>query len=144
MELISLKDKLFFLKIYSFIKVNWMSLVLGIGILYTMFIAKNKEDNIKLLISERERISKEHQQTLANIQSQVENEIKKRQEIEKKYNDLMDKIKNEYDQGVIEIAETKKKEIKDLIKRNHENPAAMANSINQLFGIQIIEMKEIT
>ena len=144
MELISLKDKLFFLKIYSFIKVNWMSLLLGVGLLYTAIVAKNKEDNIKLLISERERVNKEHQEILRNIQNQFENEIKKRQEIEKKYNDLMLKIKNEYDQGVIEIAETKKKEIKALIERNNENPAAMANSINQLFGIQINEMKDIT
>ena len=45
---------------------------------------------------------------------------------------------------VVEIAETKKKEIKALIERNNENPEAMANSINQLFGIQLIEMKEIT
>ena len=144
MELISLKNKLFFLKIYSFIKTNWLSFILGIGIIYAAMIAKNKEENISLLISERERINEEHQKTLENIQSQVENEIKKRQEIEKKYNDLMLKIKNEYDQGVIEIAETKKKEIKALIERNNENPEAMANSINQLFGIQLIEMKEIT
>ena len=40
-------------------------------------IAKNKEENISLLISERERVNKEHQKTLENIQSQVENEIKK-------------------------------------------------------------------
>ena len=143
MELILLKIKLFFQKIYTFIKLHWDSILFFFAFLYTLKVAKNKEEQIKTLTEEREKRIKEHNDSMDSLQKSIEEEIKKRQEIQKQYDDLMKKIKNDYEDGVIQIAEEKKKEIREIIQRNHGNPSAAAEAINNLFGIKIIEMKEI-
>lgn len=143
MELTWLKIKTFFGKVWSFSKLYGGYVLLFLGFVAAMFALKKKEDAIKSLVAEQERIRKAHQDNLAQLQGQVEGEIERRQAIEKQYDDLMTKIRTEHDAGVQQIAQTKATEIQAIITRNHNNPEAMSTAINQLFGIPVIQLKEV-
>ena len=143
MELIFIKFVTFIRKVFSFIKLHWQSLVLIIGFIFTFIFIRDKQKLVSDLVKQREELIKKHREELDNLQKSVEENIKKRQEIEKQYNDLMEKIKKDFDDGTIRIGEQKKKEILEIIRANQNNPAASAESINRIFGIRVVEIKEI-
>ena len=143
MELAIIKITTFFKQIFSFLKLHWLNIVLFIGFLFALLFAKDKQETISSLLKDREELNKKHREEMDQLQQAVDENIKKRREIEKQYNDLMQRIQSEFDNGTKTIAEQKKKEIKEIIERNHNDPSAAASALNRLFGIRVIEIKEV-
>lgn len=140
MELTLLKVKLFFAKVWSFIKLYGLEILFGSMALYAMFLVKNKTDVIKQLLTEQAAIRKAHQENIDELTKQLESEISKRQKIERDHAELLRVIDARHDEELKRIAQVRDKEIKNLIAEHQNDPRRMAQTINDLFGIPVMEV----
>ena len=140
LKLALLKIKNALLAFGSFLKKHWTLLGLSLVSVGAFLLVEHKDDLLKHLESEREKAAKDHNDTVAALQTEIEQEIQKRQEIQKQYNDLVTMINQQHDAAVQTIAADKEKDIKDIIARNNGNPEAIASSINSLFGIPVMTL----
>ena len=140
MELTLLKVKLFFIKVWSFIKLYGLEILFGSMALYAMFLVKNKTDVIKQLLTEQAAIRKAHQENIDELTKQLESEISKRQKIERDHAELLRVIDARHDEELKRIAQVRDKEIKNLIAEHQNDPRRMAQTINDLFGIPVMEV----
>jgi DNA anti-recombination protein RmuC len=143
MELKWLKVKVFFGKLWSFLKLYGIQIGLLLITLYVVIVLRKKDSAINDLIAEQERVQKAHEANIAQLEAQITAELQRQQEIQRQYDALINKIKTEHDANVQRIAVTNAAEIKSIIARNQQNPEAMAAALNQIFGIQVVEIKEV-
>lgn len=140
MELTLLRVKLFFAKLWAFLKLYGVQLLFGITAVAAMFLVKNKSDVIQHLLAEQEAIRKAHIENIDGLTKQLETEVSKRQKIERDHAELLRVIDARHDQELNHIAKVREKEIKDLITEHQNDPRRMAQTINDLFGIPVMEV----
>lgn len=140
MELNLLKIKLFFTKLWAFLKLYGLELLFGGIAIYTMFLVKNKSDVIQHLLAEQEAIRKAHIENIDGLTKQLETEVSKRQKIERDHAELLRVIAARHDEELSRIAKVREKEIKDLFTKHQNDPRRMAQTINDLFGIPVMEV----
>lgn len=133
----TIKTKLSWL--WEKVKKYWYLLVFAVVATYALVFAKNKESVIENMMRERDAMLASHNTRIQEIQAGIEAERKRREEIEKSYNDLVSTIQSNKENRAKEILAANESEIKRLIERNRNNPEEMAMAINRLFGITIIE-----
>lgn len=140
MELILLKIKLFFAKLWAFLKLYGVQLLFGFTALAAMVLVKNKSDVIQHLLAEQEAVRKAHIENIDGLTKQLETEVSRRQKIERDHAELMRVIDARHDEELNRIAKVREKEIKDLISEHQNDPRRMAQTINDLFGIPVMEV----
>lgn len=125
--------------LFEKIKKYWYLLAFASVTAYTLAFAKNKESLIENMMKERDAMLASHNTRIEEIQSGIEAERKRREEIERSYNDLVKTIEERKEERTQEILDANKSEIRSLIERNRNNPDAMAEAVNKLFGIAIVQ-----
>ena len=140
MELMLLKVKLFFAKIWCFLKMYGVQLLFGFTAICAIILAKNKSDVIQHLLAEQEAARKAHIENIDGLTKQLETEVSRRQKIERDHAELMRVIDARHDEELNRIAKVREKEIKDLITEHQNDPRRMAQTINDLFGIPVMEV----
>lgn len=140
MELILLKIKLFFAKLWAFLKLYGVQLLFGFTALAAMVLVKNKSDVIQHLLAEQEAVRKAHIENIDGLTKQLETEVSRRQKIERDHTELLRVIEARHDDELNRIAKVREKEIKDLISEHQNDPRRMAQTINDLFGIPVMEV----
>ena len=66
-------------------------------------------------------------------------EIQKREEIVKRYNEIMEDIETNHDNEMVKLNEDKKKRVKDLVTRHHDDPEQLTQLLKLTFGIHYEE-----
>jgi hypothetical protein len=140
MELILLKVKLLFAKLWAFFKMHGIQLLFGITAITSMFLLKNKSDVIQHLLAEQEAIRKAHIENIDGLTKQLETEVSKRQKIERDHTDLLRVIAARHDEELNRIAKVREKEIKELFTKHQNDPRRMTQTINDLFGIPVMDV----
>lgn len=143
MELVKLKLKLFFIKLWGYIKTFGGFLLFAVTLIGSLVFFSKQNARLDRMAKELEEKQKAHRDNVDRLQTEIEKQIKARQDIERQFSDLMAKIKREHSEGVQQIAETRQREIRDIVERNRENPEAMATAVNTLFGIPVITLQEV-
>ena len=138
MELKRLQVKLFFAKVFAFLKEHWLDFVFGIILLYAVVVVKQKQDQINRMLEEQNRTREANRQNIDELANRIEQEIAKRRKIESDFQDLIKKINERHDEELKHIASVRQEEIKQLIERHQNDPVRMAQTLNQLFGIQLV------
>ena len=138
MELKLLKLKMFLAKIWSFVELYWFQIVFTFTVAYIFFFVKKKEETIRLLLAERERIEATHIANINKLQADLEKEIAKRQEIQNHFNQMIESIKKSNDEALAKIATQREQDIKEIIGLYHNDPVKMANAISTTFNIPIV------
>jgi len=140
MELMILKVKLFFAKFWSFLKMYGVQILFGFAAICAMLLAKNKSDVVQHLLTEQEAIRKAHIENIDGLTKQIETEVSKRQKIERDHAELLRVIDARHDEELNRIAKVREKGIKDLIGQHQNDPRRMAQTINDLFGIPVMDV----
>lgn len=138
MELKRLQVKLFFAKVFAFLKEHWLDFVFGIILLYAVVVVKQKQDQINRMLEEQNKTREANRQNIDELANRIEQEIAKRRKIESDFQDLIKKINERHDEELKHIASVRQEEIKQLIERHQNDPVRMAQTLNQLFGIQLV------
>lgn len=138
MELKLLQIKLVWIKVWGFIKSHWIEIFFALMAIYTVLLAKKKQDVINQLIADQEALREQHKKNIDDLTTQIEGQISQRRKIESDYQALVTAINARHDQQIKDIAKVKEQEIRDLIAKHQDDPTKMAETINELFGIPIM------
>lgn len=138
MELKSLALKTFFEKVWLYIKLYWKELAFTIAIVYLLFFVKKKNNMIQELIEQRQRERIAHQQNVDRLSQQIQAEVALRRKIDSDFQALIERINKQHSDEVKRIASVRAEEIKKLIAKHQNNPVLIAQSINGLFGIEVM------
>jgi Tfp pilus assembly protein PilO len=128
---------LYLKKIGLFFKNYGVLILLAAVLVYMVIFAKKKQDAYNDLLKQMQDQIARHNQEVDALEQQHEQEVKRYAEIEKKYNDTLALIEQRYEQALQQLDSQKKKELHEIIAETHDDPNAMANRINNLFGLPI-------
>jgi len=125
--------------IWTWLKGNWMLLVMGAVLVYGFISAKRKSANFDVLLKEFQNQQAQNAKELEELRKIQQDQIRKQQEINQKYHEVLAKIEKDYQEQMQALTAAKKQELLTVIARNHDDPAAMAAEINSLFGIPLMQ-----
>lgn len=105
-------------------------------VVYIIVTANNKQrvEAMMNLIAERDKI---HRKAIEDIQRERNEELKKRQEIQRLYDETIAKINKEHAEQLARLTADKEKELRSIIEQTHNDPILMADRVNNLFGIEL-------
>ncbi len=127
----------FFKVVGTWIKGNWLLLLLVGTLLYVVCFAKNKMVLVDQLFQELKSQQEQNAKQLEELRKIQEEQITKQQEINRRYNEVLDRIQRDYHEQLRTLDVQKEQDLRNIIENNHDDPAAMAKDINILFGIPI-------
>lgn len=121
----------------TWIKGHAILLVLGVLLVYALIASKNKKDLYEQLLSEFQGQQAKNAKDLQDLRDIQQENLRKQEEINRKYNEVLDRIQKNYHDQLQNLDAQKEQDLRRIIAANHDNPTAMANDINILFGIPI-------
>lgn len=121
----------------AWLKGHWLLLLLGAGLIYAFVFAKNKTAMVDQLLKEFKDQQTQNAKQLDELRKIQQEQITKQQEINQKYNEVLDKIQRDYQDQLHTLDIQKEVDLRHIIATNKDDPAAMARDINTLFGIPI-------
>lgn len=121
----------------SWLKGNWMLLVLGLGLAMSVFFLRGKASGYDQLLKEFLAQQVQNKQQLEDLRKIQQEQILKQRGIDKKYQEVILKIEHDYQDQIKTLTRAKEQELHQIIERNHDDPDAMSAEINGLFGIPI-------
>lgn len=132
------------MKVWSWLKIaalwikgHWLLLALVAGVIYAFLFAKNKSTMLNQLLRELREQQAQNVQELNQLRQIQQDQISKQQEINAKYNEVLDKIERDYRSQLQTLDIQKEVDLRHIIATNRDDPNAMARDINILFGIPI-------
>lgn len=127
----------------TWIKGNWLLLLLIGGLIYVICFAKNKQVLFDQLLKEFKNQQEQNAKQLEELRKIQEEQVLKQQEINRKYNEVLDRIERDYREQLRTLDIQKERDLRNIIENNQDNPDAMAKDINILFGIPIYKTPTI-
>ena len=130
-EVTLLAIKSFFKKAWVWLKHNWK---VPLIILYTLalWLLFRRKDAAFLVLEER---NKSYKAQIDVINQSHKEELEKRNKVIEKYNDLVSQLEDQYAADNKELDEAKKKEIKDIVEKHHDDPNALARMPAEKYGL---------
>ena len=130
-EVTLLAIKSFFKKAWVWLKHNWK---VPLIILYTLalWLLFRRKDAAFLVLEER---NKSYKAQIDVINQSHKEELEKRNKVIEKYNDLVSQLEDQYAADNKELDEAKKKEIKDIVEKHHDDPNALARMLAEKYGL---------
>jgi len=121
----------------TWLKGNWGLLLLLAGMVYTIIQAKNKSALYDQLLKEFRNQQEQNRKDLEELRKIQQEQIQRQREIDQKYQEVIAKIEKDYREHIQALTAQKERDLRDIIARNRDDPAAMASEINSLFGIPL-------
>lgn len=105
-------------------------------VIYIIITANNarRVEAMMDLIAEADR---NNRKVIEDIQRERDKELKKRQEIQRLYDETIAKINKEHTEQLARLTAEKEKELRSIIEETHNDPILMADRVNGLFGIEL-------
>ena len=122
-------------KAWVWIKHNWHvpAVLVYTLVLWIMF---RRKDTASTILEER---NKSYKNQIDVINKSHEEELEKRNKIIEKYNGLIIKIEEKYSADRQELDNKKRKEVKDMVEKYHDDPDALAKLIAEKYGLTYVE-----
>ena len=121
----------------TWIKGHALLLALGVLLVYAMIASKNKQTLYNQLLQEFQGQQAKNAKELQDLRNIQQENLRKQEEINRKYNEVLDRIQKNYQDQLQNLDAQKEQDLRRIIAANHDDPNAMANDINTLFGIPI-------
>jgi len=126
---------LFIKKAYLWFKHYWyIPAVLAYTLL--MWVVLRRDVTTALGVLELTKDSYKKQVDVLNKTHQEE--IAKRDEIIKEYNEVISKLETDYQDNIRNLDRSKKKRVKDLVENYHEKPDELSRMLSEVFGIHYV------
>lgn len=126
-----------FERAWTWIKGHWALLLLGVGILAMVVLAKRKSDQYENLLKEFQGQMAQNSKELDELRKIQQDQIAAQAEITRKYREVVSRIEQNYRDQLQNLDANKEKELRAVIAANRNDPDAMAREINSVFGIPI-------
>ena len=134
------KQVLYYLNaIWLFIKKYWSLFLALIVLIVSTILFVSKQQQVQGLLKMLQDSSTQHHNDLAEIQRIHAEEIKQREDLQKQYDAVIERINKDHAEAVANLNRQKEEEIKQLIKQFQDDPTKMAAEINLLLGIPVVQ-----
>ena len=122
-------------KAWVWVKNNWKILALLVYtlVLYLLF-SKNTENAKKILDDAR----KAHKAEIDSLNKTHSELIKRREENQKKYMDLLKQLEEETKKKNEAITSAKKKRVKQIVEEAGDDPEKLAELVKDTFGFEVV------
>tara|TARA_R110000824_G_scaffold30216_1_gene99716 strand:+ start:3468 stop:3857 length:390 start_codon:yes stop_codon:yes gene_type:complete len=110
---------------------RWLILSIAFAVVYTL--GRKGHKNLKL---QAELARKQYLREKEAIQRAHDTEIRMREEAEKRYSDAVSKIEERYEKDKWNMTQSKKEQIKSLLREAKENPDEVDRILEQELGIK--------
>tara|TARA_R110000824_G_scaffold12623_8_gene55340 strand:+ start:1588 stop:1989 length:402 start_codon:yes stop_codon:yes gene_type:complete len=127
--------KTFIKKAWAGLKKYWkifVGIVYGFGVF--VYFKNSQRKSEALIIAAKES----HNKQLNIINKSHKEELLKRDEIIKKYNEIISRLEKEYASSKKTLENEKKEEVKKLVEENIDNPDALAKMISERFDFEYV------
>ena len=123
-------------KLWTWVKNYWyVPALLAYTLVLMVVFRRDGESALRVLDVTRDSYKKQ-----INVLNEThEEEIRKRDEINKKYNKVMEDVESRHDNNLIILNKEKKRRVKDLIERHHDDPEHLTQLLKLTFGIHYEE-----
>lgn len=123
-------------KVWFFFKTYWYIPLLLSWAVIAWLIFKNSGSNITDILFAAEE---SYRKQIDILNKAHEDEIKKRDEVLKRYQETVDQLEAERKRKNEELSEKEKKRIKELAEKYKDDPEAFAREIADKFGFEYVE-----
>lgn len=122
---------------FTWLKGNFMLVILLVTMIYA-FVAVSKRDGMySQLMEEFRKQQAQNRQQLDELRKIQQDQIAKQQEIDRKYREVVASIEQSYRDQLQNLSRAKEQELRQIVERTHDDPSAMAQEINSLFGLPV-------
>ena len=122
---------------FTWLKGNFMLILVGVAVIYGLIAVKKRDnayENLWKMYREQQAQNRRELEELRKIQQE---QIAKQQEIDRKYREVVASIEQNYRDQLQNLSRAKEQELRQIIERTHDDPGAMAQEINSLFGLPV-------
>jgi len=119
------------IKVFEFLKGNWLPVILVLIILALLAntCISSRAEKINLLKTQTDYVAK-----IEDMRELKDEEFRKRAEIAKKYETLIEEITAKYEQDRETIAQRERLHIDEILEQYGGNPDALADHLGDVFG----------
>jgi len=128
--------KLLVKKSWTWLKTYWHFPVV---ILYTLVLWVFFRKDSAAAIGVLEIRSDSYKKQIEVINENHEAEIKKKEELNKVFNETIEKVEVELVKKNETLDRNKKKRVKEIVEKHSDNPKALAHLVKEAFGFEIVE-----
>jgi len=123
-------------KAWLWCKHNWKIVALfGYTVILYLLFSKNAQNALDALVAAREA----HKSEVDILNSTHSEEIRKRDENLKKYQETIKLIEEKYKEESKKLTFAKKKKVKEIVEKHGEDPEKLAELIKESFGFEILK-----
>jgi hypothetical protein len=122
---------------FTWLKGNFALVLLVLFMIYSFIAVKKRDGLYKQLMEEYQKQREQNRQQLEELRKIQQEQILKQQEIDRKYREVVASIEQNYRDQIQNLSRAKEQEMRQIIERTHDDPTAMAEEINSLFGLPV-------
>lgn len=122
---------------FAWLKGNFTLVLLVFFMIYSFIAVKKRDRLYKQLMDEYQKQREQNRQQIEELRKIQQEQIAKQQEIDKKYREVVASIEQNYRDQLQSLTRAKEQEMRQIIERTHDDPVAMAQEINSLFGLPV-------
>ena len=124
-------------KVWVFMKSYGSWILLGLSVVLTLIIAKNKQDEVAGLLKQQQDLSTRSHAEVAALEAAHEDELRRHAAIEAQYQETINRINLNHQAAIDQLTRVKQAELRQIIIDTQDKPDLMAQRINALFGLPI-------
>ena len=128
--------KLFIRKSWLWLKTYWL---FPVALVYTFILWIVFRKDAAAAIGVLEIRSDSYKKQIDVINESHEAEIKKKEELNKVFNETIEKVEVELKKNNETLDRNKKKRIKEIVENHSDDPKALAELVKGAFGFEIVE-----
>jgi DNA anti-recombination protein RmuC len=123
--------------VFTWLKGNFVLVLAVLAGVYGFLTLRRRDSAYSELMEEFRKQQAQNRQQLEELRRVQQDQILKQQEIDRKYREVVASIEQSYRDQLQNLSRAKEQELRQIISRTHENPIAMAEEINSLFGLPV-------
>lgn len=122
---------------FTWIKGNALLIFMAVAMIYAFITVKRRDGVYQQLMDEFRKQQAQNRLQVEELRRIQQEQIVKQQEIDRKYREVVATIEQNYRDQLQNLSRAKEQELRQIVARNNDDPNAMAQEINSLFGLPV-------
>jgi hypothetical protein len=122
---------------FTWVKGNALLIFMAVAMIYAFITVKRRDGVYQQLMDEFRKQQAQNRLQVEELRRIQQEQIVKQQEIDRKYREVVATIEQNYRDQLQNLSRAKEQELRQIVARNNDDPNAMAQEINSLFGFLV-------
>lgn len=131
-----LATKLFFKRIWSFLKEHWQIPFMVVWTVITVVLSRRNTSALKDVIDAKQKSHKKEVETLKRLHK---DEVLKLKNLQEEYVRTIEQLEQKFKEQDQELSEKHAEDVKEIVIKSKGNPEAIKRKIEDEFGIKFVD-----